>query len=272
VIVAGYVNAWFDGVGAVVVALLLPIVLLAGLLLLVFVLGALAWPLMPIAIAAECGDVFDALSRSVNYLFQSPVRFLLLTTVAIGLAGLPLGCLFLFAEQLAAWPQEARQIAVVVVAGFAASQFWTLQALVYLHLRWAVDGTSAEVLADERSRDAHRPPAPENKTAETPTPGRTRPVGGAIRLRATVLALGAVAGSWCLTYWLFTRVSSGPTAWLGWGLGDTVIPPAEGVYKVASVIAGVWVVIWLAWPLALWVLGQRRTDPVARDAEASELG
>ena len=58
VVVAGWLNAWFHGVGAVVVALLLPIVLLAGLLLLVFVLGSLAWPLMPIALAAECSDQF----------------------------------------------------------------------------------------------------------------------------------------------------------------------------------------------------------------------
>ena len=53
VVVAGYVNAWFDDFGAVVVALLLPVVLLAGLLLLVFGLGSLAWPLMPIAISTK---------------------------------------------------------------------------------------------------------------------------------------------------------------------------------------------------------------------------
>lgn len=269
VLIAGYVNAWFGGAGAVVVALLLPIVLLAGLLLLVFVLGALAWPLMPVAVAAECGDVFDALSRSVNYLFQSPIRFLLLTAIAVALAGLPLGFLFLFAESLAAWPQDARRVAVALGAGLAASQFWTLQTLVYLHLRRAIDEVGAEVIADERSREAHQP-TPENKTVESPVPGATRPVGGAIRLRATILTLGAVVASWCLTYWLFTRVSSGPTAWLGWGLSEDLIPPAEGAYKVASVIAGVWVAIWLVWPLLLWIVNRRRAALAVQDAETRE--
>ena len=212
--------------------------------------------------------MFDALSRSVNYFFQRPVQFLLLTAIAVGLAGLPLGFLFLFAEQLAAWPQEARQIAVLLVAGFAASQFWTLQTLVYLHLRRAIDDVDAGVIADGLSPDSPPVPSSENKTAEPPAPGNTSPVGGAIRLRATILLIGAVVGSWWLTYWLFTRVSNGPTEWLGWGLGETLIPPAEGVYQVASMIAGVWVVIWLAWPLVLWIMSQRRTNPEARDAEA----
>jgi hypothetical protein len=113
-------------------------------------------------------------------------------------------------------------------------------------------------------------PSSENKTAEPPASGGTGPVGGAIRLRGAILALGAVVGSWCLTYWLFTRVSSGPTAWLGWGLGETLIPPAEGAYQLASLIAGVWVVIWLAWPLVLWVLSQRRAGAAPRDESARE--
>ena len=191
-----------------------------------------------------------------------------MTAIAVGLAGLPLGFLFLFAEQLAAWPQEARQIAVLLVAGFTASLFWSLQTLVYLHLRWAIDNEDAAVIAAGLSPDSPPVPPSEGKTAEPPAPGDTRSVGGAIRLRGMILALGAVVGSWCLTYWLFTRVSSGPTAWLGWGLGETLIPPAEGVYQLASIIAGVWVVIWLAWPLVLWVVSQRRTDPAARDAVA----
>ena len=155
--------------------------------------------------------------------------------------------------------------AVLLTAGFAASQFWTLQTLVYLHLRWAIDRVGAEEIADRSSQGAFQTPMSEGEAAE-PSGGPAVP----IRLRATLLALGAVVGSWCLTYWLFTRVSSGPTEWLGWGLGETLIPPAEGVYQVASLIAGVWVVVWLVSPLVLWVVIQRRTDPASRDEEAQE--
>src|SRR5262249_30698492 len=60
----GWVCAWLGGVGAVAASLLLPVVLVADLALLVVALGAVAWPLMPVTLAAECGDEFDALSRS----------------------------------------------------------------------------------------------------------------------------------------------------------------------------------------------------------------
>src|SRR5437016_230108 len=83
VVLAGWVNAWFGGLGALVVSLLLPVVLAADLLLVVVALGAVAWPLMPFAFAAECSDSFDAVSRCYSYFLQRTTRFLLLTATAL---------------------------------------------------------------------------------------------------------------------------------------------------------------------------------------------
>jgi hypothetical protein len=67
VVLAGWVSIWLGSLGALVVSLLLPVVLVADLVLLVVALGAVAWPLMPVAIAAECSDQFEAVSRSYSY-------------------------------------------------------------------------------------------------------------------------------------------------------------------------------------------------------------
>jgi len=250
VVLAGWVNAWLGGLGALVVALLLPVVLVADLILLFVVLGAVAWPLMPVAVAAECSDQFDALSRSYSYLFQRPVHFLLLTATALALAGLPLGVLYPFAEQMTTWRPEARQTVFLLAAALSASIFSSLQTLVYLHLRSVIDGVDASAVAvGPPLRESRKTPSPEGKAAEIPTSGDSSPVVGRSLVRVTIELLAAAVGSWYLTFWLFSRASWGQVAWLGWGLSETVIPPAEGVYRVASVMAGLWGVAWLALPL-----------------------
>ena len=248
VVVAGWVNTWFGSLGAVVVSLLLPVVLVADLALLTVALGAVGWPLMPVAVAAECGDQFDAISRGYSYVFQRPVHFLLLTAIALGLAGLPLGVLYSFADWMMTWQPEARHTVFLLAAALSVSLFWSLQTLVYLHLRSVFDGVDASEVAV--GPPPERPGAPpEGKAAEIPAVGEGNRAGRGSLVRTTIMLLAAVVGSWCLTYWLFTRTSGGPTAWLGWGLSETIIPPAEGVYRVASVIAGLWGVAWLALPL-----------------------
>jgi hypothetical protein len=251
VLVAGIVNSSLGSLGAVVVALLLPVVLLADLALLAIAFGAVAWPLMPVALAAECGDHFDALSRSYTYLFQRPVRALLLTATALILAWLPLAMASALAEEIAAGQPEIARAAVLLAAALSASIFWSLETLVYLHLRCAIDGVDAGEVAVEPLRASPAAPSPEGKTAEDPTIAERSPAHGRSLLRVTIELLIAVVASWCLTFWLFTRASRGQTEWLGWGLTDTFVPPAEGVfYRVASVIAGLWGVAWLALPLA----------------------
>jgi hypothetical protein len=254
---AGWLNTWLGGMGAVVVSLLLPVLLVVDLVLLVVALGALAWPLMPVTVAAECSDSFDAISRSYSYSFQRPVRFLLLTATALVLAGLPLGIVYALAENLTGWEPDVRQTVFVLAAALSLSMFWSLQTLVYLHLRAVVDGVEASVIAVGPPPQEAVKTSPEGKTAEAPAEvpaaGDSRPAGQRPSLRGTILLLGAAIGSWCLTFWLLGRASSGPTTWLGWGLGETFIPPAEGIYRVASMIAALWGVIWLALPLVVAV-------------------
>jgi hypothetical protein len=254
VLFAGWVSTWLGSLGALVVSLLLPVVLVADLALLFVALGAVAWPLMPVALAAECRDHFDALSRGYSYLYQRPVRFLLLTAPALALAGLPVAALYAFAGEMAAWQPETRQTVCWLAAALSASIFWSLQTLVYLHLRSAVDGVDAsEVAAGPPPKEIPKTASSKGKAAENPTAGDSSSAGGRRIVRGTLALLAAAVGSWCLTFWLFSRASRGPAEWLGWGLSDTLPPPAEGLYRVASVIAGFWGVVWLALPLVLAV-------------------
>jgi hypothetical protein len=255
VLFAGWVTTPLGGMGAVAVSLLLPVMLVADLALLLIALGSVAWPLMPIAIAAECGDQFDAISRSYTYLFQRPARFLLLTAISLCLAGLPVAALYAFAEQLTTWPPEARLTVGWLAVALSASIFWSLQTLVYLHLRLAVDDVDAsEVAVEPRPRETPKTASPMGNAAEVLPSGDSRPAAkGRGTVLWTLMLLAALVGSWCLTFWLFGRASGGPAEWLGWGFSDTLPPPAEGLYRVASLIAGLWGVVWLVLPLVVAV-------------------
>jgi hypothetical protein len=264
VALAGWLSAGLGSLGALVVSLLLPVLLVADLALLLVILGAVAWPLMPVTVAAECGDQFDAISRSYSYLFLRPARSLLLTATALGLAGLPLAALYPFAEPMTAWPPEARQAVFLLAAALCASIFWSLETLVYLHLRWAVDDVDAGETAGVPPRESPGTPSPEGQAAEPPASGDSRPAGGRSLLRGTILWLAGAVGSWCLTFWLLGRASGGRAGWLGWGLGESLLPPAEGVYRVASVIAGLWGAFWLALPL-VQAVRQLLSGGAARD-------
>jgi hypothetical protein len=271
VLLAGRFVTWFGGPGALVVSVLLPVVLVVDLALLFVALGAPAWPLMPVALAAECVDQFDAISRSYSYIFQRPLRFLLLTATALGPAAIPLVVVYLLVEKPAAWQPGARQAVWWPAAGLSASIFWSLQTLVYLHMRLVIDGVDAgEVAAGPLSRGVPRAPSHESKSAEVPALGGRRPIAGRSLARGTIEMLAAATGSWCLTFWLLTRAAGGQAEWLGWGLSETFIPPAEGVYRAASVIAGIWGVAWLALCVILAVRlllrGRARRVERARDS------
>src|SRR5262249_17460003 len=149
VILAGWVNEWLGGPGALVVSLLLPLVLVADLAFLLLALGAVTWPLMPVAVAAECGDRFDALARSYPYFFQRAIWSLVLTSSALALAVLPLGAAYNISEQMSAWLPVARLAVFFLAAGLSASIFWSLETLVYLHLRAAIDGVDGGEVAVE---------------------------------------------------------------------------------------------------------------------------
>jgi hypothetical protein len=254
-LIAGRVNAWFGGGGAVAVALVLPIVLIANLVALLLAMGVVAWPLMPVTIAAETSDVFDALSRSYNYVAARPIRFLILLAICLGLSSLPL----LAAVKLLAIGPTVWWLA----AGLSVSIFWSLQTMVYLDLRTAVDRVDADDISDGANGTPDpAPPAGDPKAA-------TRAQGN--RLVAMLYALALIAATWLFTAWFFPRVGGESAEWLGWGLGERFAPPAEGLYRVASWIGLVWGAVCLAAPF-LVALRAGRSDPPVPPAAANPAG
>jgi hypothetical protein len=175
------------GVGLLVAGLVWPLVLLAGLLMAVLLLGTLfGWPLMWATISTEGTDSFDALSRTYAYLFQRPLHYLFYAFVAAAIGWL--GWLFVrnFAAGViwmgywaAAWGGGSATIdsilgvgerltgasyfGVVLIrlwvgcvkllaVGYLFSYFWSAAAAVYLLLRRDVDATEM----DEVYLDADR--------------------------------------------------------------------------------------------------------------------
>jgi MFS family permease len=256
VLLAGGVNR-IGGVGAIIVAILLPLVLLATLLLFLMVYGALAWPLMAVSIAAENSDTFDAMSRAYNYAYQRILGFLLVTALAVGVASLPLVvALVPLADMLAGWP-----ILFWLAAGLSVSIFWSLETLVYLHLRKAVDGTDARELAVEPTETAPEP-ATENAT-------RKLKPANPIRLSVFLYIMPLMVGTWFLMVWLFLRVGGEDAGWLNWGLGEQFAPQPEGLYWLASRIAAFWGVLWIITPVVVLVRSWIRGDTVVPPADAA---
>ena len=71
-------------VGDIFIAgLLWPLVLIAGLVMAVVLVGLVGWPLMYATISSEGSDSFDALSRSYSYVYQAPWHYLWYSFVAI---------------------------------------------------------------------------------------------------------------------------------------------------------------------------------------------
>lgn len=60
-----------------------PLVILAGVLMAVILVGLVGWPLMYATISVEGSDSFDALSRSYSYVYQCPWHYLWNCTVAV---------------------------------------------------------------------------------------------------------------------------------------------------------------------------------------------
>jgi len=254
------------GVGAVLVAILLPVVLIADLFVLLLALGALAWPIMPVAVSIEYSDTFDGLSRSYNYAFRRPIGYLFLLAISIVLAGLPLAAvLYAVSGPFAGLAPATRMVILWLAAGLSASMFWSLQVLVYLHMRRAVDGTDAwnylegpgPVAAETQTEVP--PESAENKPRITGKPEPAPASGG--RLNMMIKSYAMVIGAWFLTAFLFRWAGGDEARWMGWGFDEDLIPPAEGLYKVASVIAAIWGIILVIVPFYMAVRPAREKAP-----------
>jgi hypothetical protein len=166
-------------VGLFLGGLLWPLVLVAGLLMTVLLLGTLfGWPLMWATISTEGSDSFDALSRTYAYLFQRPLHYLFYVIVAgfIGWVGWLLvenfaGAVIWMGYWAAGWGCGAPTIESIrgggepllglgnvgallihfwadcvklLAVGYLFSYFWSASAAIYLLLRRNVDATEMD--------------------------------------------------------------------------------------------------------------------------------
>ncbi|HEX3148699.1 MAG TPA: hypothetical protein VHR66_11480 [Gemmataceae bacterium] len=74
---------WIPGLGDFWDGLLWPLPLLAGLVITLLLIGMVGYPMMYTTLSAEGSDTFDALSRSYNYVYESPWHYIWYSIVAI---------------------------------------------------------------------------------------------------------------------------------------------------------------------------------------------
>jgi hypothetical protein len=131
--------------GAILVSLSLPVLFLFALFSILFLLGTLAFPLMPAAIAAEGSDHFDAISRAYSYFYQQALRYAFWFGLSLAISALPsLGIFLLLRSQPGAIGPAIRQPLVAAGAVLSVSLFWSLQGLVYLKMRRAIDNVEED--------------------------------------------------------------------------------------------------------------------------------
>jgi hypothetical protein len=207
------VLGWFmkANAGLLLAGIVWPLVIVAGFLMAIFLLGVLfGFPLMWGAISAEGTDSFDALSRSYAYTFQRPLRYLFYIVVAAVLGWLGWIVVQYFAAGViwlgywaAGWGCGKEQIDAILVpggemtkvgqlgagmirfwtgcvkllaVGYLFSYFWTASTAIYFLLRHDVDATEMDEVfldADAGEQAASLPPAANNELDPSATNGGT---------------------------------------------------------------------------------------------------
>jgi hypothetical protein len=184
-LLAGLINRIFPlGIGALLVSVLLPVVIVFSLVVAVILVGTLSWWIMPAAIAAEGADVFDALSRGYSYFSQGVLRFACWSGLATVLAALPLAAFIGLLDRTPnlLGPTETAVVGTLL-AGLFFSLFWTLQSLAYLKLRRAIDSTPEHEIWDGRieAKDKEAKPEPALPSPDAapapPEPENAAPAG-----------------------------------------------------------------------------------------------
>ena len=69
--------------GDVWAGLLFPLLLLAGVVMAILLVGLVGWPMIHVTLSAEGSDSFDALSRSYSYVLQNPWNYIWYCAVAV---------------------------------------------------------------------------------------------------------------------------------------------------------------------------------------------
>lgn len=168
--VLGWIMRWivWAEVGVLLAAVVWPLVLLAGFLMVVLLLGLVfGWPLMWATISTEGTDCFDALQRSYDYVFHRPLHYLFYAVVAAGFGVLSwllvknvaagiIGLSYWSAALSAGFVPDNKLIhfwvggVKLLAFGFVYGYFWTASTAIYLLLRRDADATEMdEVFLDE---------------------------------------------------------------------------------------------------------------------------
>ncbi len=200
------------GFGILIAGLLWPLALLAGVMIMILLLGLVfGWPLMWTTISTEGTDCFDALSRSYAYVFQRPLRYLFYALVAafLGMLG------WLLVSQFAAgvihltywsagWGLGSDAAALVAqtdsgpvanigkilirfwvgcvklgALSYLVAYFWIAAAAIYLLLRYDVDATEMDEVYLEEEEEQPGYGLPPLKTDTPAADSPTEPAGPA---------------------------------------------------------------------------------------------
>jgi hypothetical protein len=134
-----YLLGW--GIGAALVAVALPSLLLVSLLIVLCGVGLLSFSIMPAAVAAEGTDAYEALSRGFSYFYQRPLTYALWWGLTLLIAAAPVALAMAAIQQGLVGPFASSGL---ITVGFTIglSLFWSLQPRVYLKLRRLVDETA----------------------------------------------------------------------------------------------------------------------------------
>ncbi len=184
-VVLSAVPVWLVGlllnanVGVLPAALIWPLMLVAGMVMALLLLGLIfGWPLMWATISTEGTDSFDALSRSYAYVFQRPLQYLFYAIVAAAFGTISWILVSNFAAAVvaltnwaASWGCGTERIDAIaaggetlgrigyagsmlilfwigcvklLAVGFLYGYFWTAVTVIYLLLRRDVDATEMD--------------------------------------------------------------------------------------------------------------------------------
>ncbi|HPP52331.1 MAG TPA: hypothetical protein PK777_05210 [Thermoguttaceae bacterium] len=199
-------------VGVLIAALLWPLALLAGVMIMILLVGLVfGWPLMWTTISAEGTDCFDALSRSYAYVFQRPLRYLFYAVVAGVLGALGWVLVSQFAAGViqltywsAGWGMGGDAVAYirqtefgpvgrigallirfwvdcVKLAAFSylVAYFWAAASAIYLLLRYDVDATEMDEVYLEEEEEQPGYGMPPLKSDVSAGPAGPEPTGPA---------------------------------------------------------------------------------------------
>jgi hypothetical protein len=186
-----------------------------------------------------------------------PIRFMFLNAIAIGLASIPiLAVLFPLADTIAGLQAPGATLVLWSAVILSTSIFWSLQTLVYLHLRTVVDDVDAHEIVTRPETNEESEAKPKVNMAEAARKAvASEPARPGSVFKRNVLGLIGVIATWCLTVWLFGKVGGDDAGWMNWGLGEEVVPAAKGLYSAAALLALLWGIMWIGLPILMTLRG-----------------